>query len=61
MNEPTTSAKLTREMKVLLLSIMKAGELTKETAEALNNRLIDSGFIHRVSINFVDYSQVPDE
>ena len=59
MNE--TIVPLTKDFKILLLKILKAGELSAETAEALNNRLVDSGFIHRVSINFVDYSQVPDE
>jgi len=47
--------KLNKETKVLLLQVLKYGEITKEQADVLINYLKDGDLIKNVTITFKKY------
>ena len=60
MNEPSTSAKLTREIKLLFLKSLKSDSLTAEQANEIQTFLKASGLIQFTSIIFRNYNPEED-
>lgn len=47
---------LSREIKLLILQILKSGEITKEQADSLINFFVSNELIHQVAIKFVNFN-----